>query len=288
MGGAPAIFDDSRSAWNAAPSTWTSSQMAANTVPVSQRIGISWHYPGGGLNITPASSHASCYTQVKNWQYQHQHNNGWADIGYNLLICQHARVIEGRGVDLKGAHSPGVNWEHYGVQFMVSGTNAPTAEMYARAVTLRAALEAHSGHALREWGHKDDPAASTDCPGTVIETWVHSGGPYAASTAIIEEDPLSAFTEADLRRFIREEALNQTWGAKTSAVLLSETHDAARTAASGVVSADALAAAVVAALPAAKPLTVDDVKSALAAALADSVKVTGTLTAEPVTPPAQA
>lgn len=195
------IFDDGRIAWGAAPSTWTATQAATNTVPPAQRLGISWHYPGEPITVTAASPHTACYSLVKAWQHYHQASNGWADIGYNLLVCPHGRVIEGRGVDFKGAHSPGVNWVHYGVQFMVPGDSAPTPIMYARAVRLRGDLEAHSAHRLRQWGHKDDPQASTDCPGPVIEAWVHSGGPYAATpapttTPTTKEGPLVA-TEQD-------------------------------------------------------------------------------------------
>lgn len=192
-----ALFDDSRSDWNAAAST--------NPVKVSpgSRVGISWHYPGGSTTITPSSDHSRCLSQVKAWQRLHMSSpRNWADIGYNLLICQHARVIEGRGVDMQGAHSPGVNYEHYGVQFMTNQDDGATPAMYARGVRLRADLEARSGKKLRQWGHRDDPKASTACPGDTIERWVKSGGPYA-SAAVPEEDIMATIDE--LRAVIRQE-----------------------------------------------------------------------------------
>lgn len=195
------IYDDSRAAWGALKST------NPRTVAPGSRTGVSWHYPGGFLKLTPASSHESCYSQVRAWQRAHQ-AKGWADIGYNLLICQHARVIEGRGADFRGSHSPGVNVVHYGVQFMVSGTDAPTGAMLARAVQLRAALEAHSGHTLRQWGHKDDPAASTDCPGPWIESWVHAGGPYKGSASAPVSNPTTpaegSLTMSDVTTILAE------------------------------------------------------------------------------------
>jgi hypothetical protein len=112
------------------------------------------------------------------WQRMHQ-QQGWNDLGYNAVICQHARAIEGRPIDQKGSHSPGVNWSHYGVQLMVANNTPPTAAMYARAAQLHADLTNRSGRFLRAWGHKDDPAASTACPGPHVETWVKTGGPYA-------------------------------------------------------------------------------------------------------------
>lgn len=160
------IFDDSRASWGAAPNT--------NPRPVapSSRIGISWHYDGGSPLNLGSQPHAACLARVKQDQAFHQHTRGWADIGYNALVCEHGRVIEGRGFDLQGAHSPGVNFEHYGVQFMVGGSESPTSAAYARAQRLAGDLATHSGHALRQWGHRDDPAASTECPGNLIESWV--------------------------------------------------------------------------------------------------------------------
>lgn len=189
------LHDDSRAMWSARANTWSTSEKAANTVPAGERIGVSYHYPGAAtLGITPASPHSACLSRVRTWQDQHQ-AKGWADIGYNSLICQHARAIEGRGVQFKGAHSPGVNWGHYGVQFMVSNGTPPTPAMYARAVRLRADLEARSGRRLRQWGHQDDPAAATLCPGTYVEKWVKSGGPYAATPTPTptptQEDPVT-------------------------------------------------------------------------------------------------
>lgn len=202
------LFDDNRAAWGAAPSTNPS------RVDPSRRVGISWHYPGSAtLGISPGSPHSACLSRVKTWQTQHQ-NKGWADIGYNLLICQHARVIEGRGVDMIGAHSPGVNREHYGIQLMVSNTTAPTPAMYARAVKLRADLEARSGHKLRQWGHRDDPDASTACPGDLIEAWVRAGGPYRTTTptTTTQEAPVTPAEIEAVAQRVAQLLPAKTWG----------------------------------------------------------------------------
>lgn len=191
-----ALIDDTRSAWGARAST------NPQHVAAGSRVGISWHYPGGSSTITPSSDHKRCLSQVLAWQRFHQSSRGWADLGYNALICQHARVIEGRGLDLIGAHSPGVNVTHYGVQFMVSGDTLPTPAMLKRAVQLRADLEKRSGRTLRQWGHRDDPAASTACPGDAIERWVKTGGPYAAlkpTNPAPSKETAMTLTPADVR-----------------------------------------------------------------------------------------
>jgi len=188
------LIDDTRAAWGAASSS------NPRRVDPTARKGISWHYDGGNPLGLALLQHTACLRRVKADQAFHQATRGWADIGYNALVCQHGRVIEGRGLDLIGAHSPGVNVEHYGVQFMVGGAEAPTPAAYRRAAQLAADLAAHSGHQLRQWGHKDDPQASTECPGATIEGWVHQG---LATTTPQEDDMFSDQDRAQLARIER-------------------------------------------------------------------------------------
>lgn len=174
------MIDDTRAGWSARPTTWTATQVAYYTVAPGARVGVSWHYPGGPAGLF-GKPHTSCLARVNAWQRDHQAKD-WADIGYNLLICPHARVIEGRGVDLVGAHSPGVNRVHYGVQLMAGVGETPTPAMFAKAAQLNAWLEARSRKQLRQWGHQDDPQASTACPGAVIQRWVDADGPNRTTT----------------------------------------------------------------------------------------------------------
>ena len=195
-----AILDDTRSDWSARPPTGT-----LRTVPWYQRIGVSWHWIGPGRGIPATSSHSLCLELVNRWQLQHQTRVGdpWKDIGYNALICQHARTIEGRGLTFQGSHSPGVNWEHIGIQFMVGDLGiSPTPQMVARAQFLRADLAVLGKNIRRDWGHRDDPAASTTCPGDWIEAWVKAGGP----TATTQKDWFDMATKDDLRAVLMEPA----------------------------------------------------------------------------------
>lgn len=165
-------FDDGRSTWGAAPNR------NPRRVPFSARIGISWHWAGPAVGLL-SKPHSACLHQTKSWQAFHQGSRrGWSDIGYNLLICPHGRVIEGRGTEYQGAHSPGVNYQHFGVQFMVGGNEKVTPLMFERAVQLRADLEDLAGKRLRQWGHRDDKVAHTECPGDQVEAWVKDGGAY--------------------------------------------------------------------------------------------------------------
>jgi hypothetical protein len=175
-----AIFDNTRADWNARPPT-----RPRTTVPWADRIGVSWHWIGPGRGILATSSHSLCLELVNRWQLQHQTrvNDPWKDIGYNALVCQHAKAIEGRGLQYQGSHSPGVNWEHVGVQLMVGDLGpSPSPAMYDRAARLRADIAGLGKNIRRDWSHRDDPQASTTCAGNTIQAWVDSGGPTKSTT----------------------------------------------------------------------------------------------------------
>jgi hypothetical protein len=91
----------------------------------------------------------------------------------------------------QGSHSPGVNWEHVGVQLMVGDLGpSPSPAMYDRAARLRADIGALGKNIRRDWSHRDDPQASTTCAGNTIQAWVDSGGPTKSTipTPPEEED----------------------------------------------------------------------------------------------------
>jgi hypothetical protein len=188
-----AIFDNTRADWNARPPT-----RPRTTVPWADRIGVSWHWIGPGRGILATSSHSLCLELVNRWQLQHQTrvNDPWKDIGYNVLVCQHAKAIEGRGLQYQGSHSPGVNWEHVGVQLMVGDLGpSPSPAMYDRAARLRADIAALGKNIRRDWSHRDDPQASTTCAGNTIQAWVDSGGPTKTTPTSPEEDELPTVGE---------------------------------------------------------------------------------------------
>lgn len=184
-----AIFDDTRETWNArAPS------YRLPSVNAKSRVGRTWHWAGPPTGLF-GKAHQACLNMVKAWQAFHQ-SKGWGDVGYNALICVHARAIEGRGLDYVGTHSPGHNTSHYGIQFMLGAGETATDAMFSRAVTLASELQQRSGRALADEGHSDNTA--TTCPGPQILSWVRAGGPTNA-----EEEDMT--TDDSVRRIVREE-----------------------------------------------------------------------------------
>ncbi|WP_232831916.1 N-acetylmuramoyl-L-alanine amidase [Nocardiopsis sp. FIRDI 009] len=149
---------------------------SASTVGIPTVIGSSGrprsgrvvHYNGGPLTW---GSHANCRAQVRQMHAYHR-ARGWAGIGYHLLICWHGVVLTGRGIYRVGAHAPGANASHVGVQFMLGGSQRPSAAQLAAFVALAAWLAAR-GVKASVTGHRD--WNSTSCPGDHLYRRVRSG-----------------------------------------------------------------------------------------------------------------
>lgn len=169
------FYDETRAAWLAAPP-----KKPRTSVSITRRTGFFNHYIGPGSPGFAAKPHSACLRQIKTWQAYHQ-SKGWKDIGYNALICQHGKCIEGRGLGYSGSHCPGFNTSGFGVQFMVAGSEKPTDVAYARMRKLYDALVKEKGGALAKKGHRDGVA--TTCPGDIVYAWVKKGMPYPTSTA---------------------------------------------------------------------------------------------------------
>lgn len=137
------------------------------------RVALSWpkvdafvaHYSGPGtVKQTPRII-----------QDYHMDTNGWADIGYNLLVDIRGTVYEGRGWDTLGAHTKDNNSHTFGVCFIGGPDDLTTAAKQGLRWCYDQAV-GHAGRPLLMRGHKDYNA--TDCPGAALYGWVHSGMPW--------------------------------------------------------------------------------------------------------------
>lgn len=175
------ILDDLRPSWGAVT---TRGMYAA---PPATRSEFMLHYHDATPLGLAARPHLSCLDMVRWDQSFHMGpSRGWSDIGYNALVCPHGRAIEGRGLDLVGAHCPGHNATGYGVQLMVGGGERPSDVQMLRVLRLLADCEARSGRRLRRLGHRDGIA--TQCPGTPVYSWLEAGlpAPRGATTPVVE------------------------------------------------------------------------------------------------------
>lgn len=161
-----------------------SPKTALTYVAPARRTEFFVHYEGAH---PLTQEHSGCAAKVREFQIYHQGTNGWSDIGYNLLVCQHGEVFEGRGWDYVGAHCPDHNTSGYGVQVMIGGSQEPTAEALAACRRLYDEACARSGKALDKKGHRDGFA--TACPGEALYRWVKDGMPAGT------DSPASAIPE---------------------------------------------------------------------------------------------
>ncbi|WP_285780373.1 peptidoglycan recognition family protein [Microtetraspora sp. NBRC 13810] len=136
------------------------------------------HYTGGRVDPALATDHGRCDDAVRGVQNGHMDGNGWADIGYSMVVCPHGYVFMGRGpLVLPSANGAGLNSGHYAVLGLVgaSGLTRPSDAMLNGIVDAVEYLR-DKGNAGREIkGHRDGYA--TACPGDALYAWVRRGAP---------------------------------------------------------------------------------------------------------------
>jgi len=149
------------------PSSEAPSQMTADGVKV--------HYEGSPVHCP---SHDHCVNEVKAIRRSHLANKkeNYSDIAYNLLVCCHGYVFEGRGAHKRsGANgSQPLNKAHYAVCALLGseGDVEPTPEMIEGLKEAILYLREHgAGKEVR--GHRDGYA--TACPGEPLYALVKHG-----------------------------------------------------------------------------------------------------------------
>lgn len=162
----------SRADWGARPYRTPSGAIGY----AGPRKGVKVHYLGTPYNFGP---HSGCAAYVRKLQTSHMDGNGWSDIGYSFVVCEHGYVYEGRGLKRRNSANgnTALNDAHYAVCGLVgnSGSTVPTA---AQLNGIRDAIEycrreGPAGNELK--GHRDGYA--TDCPGGPLYKWVQEGCP---------------------------------------------------------------------------------------------------------------
>lgn len=144
--------------------------------------GVKAHYTGGRVNPATLTDHAACREAVRGIQNGHMNGNGWADIGYSMIVCNHA-VMVGRGPGiLPAANGSGLNSDHYAILVLVgtSGVTTITDQMKRHFHEARAYLMTH-GRAGKEIKRHMDGYA-TSCPGPSVSAWVQAGAKLPTSS----------------------------------------------------------------------------------------------------------
>jgi len=244
--------------------------------------GVTAHYEGTrGLQAQLLADHRHCYQVVRAIFDFHtrpvsQGGRGWTDIAYTALACPHGDTFEGRWLGRRTAANgtDAGNDAWYAVCALLGEGEEPTAGLL---VGMRMTVHYLWSKDARDRvnGHRDHKA--TECPGDPLYAWVRAGMP--------EEDDMPTPDEIAKAVWGGNHVLNRVTGEPTSAaVLLSYAHkhsvdlrdildDEGKLAAliRSLPSAAAIADAVVARLPAASPVDVDELAAKTAALLSDSM-----------------
>lgn len=163
---------------------------AARVQPVPPK-GIKVHYEGDEV---PAMAHSRCvphWIDIRNSHLANKKEN-YSDVAYNLAVCQHGYILEGRGAGHQtGANgNQSLNRDHYAIVVLIGGSTEPSS------VAIEALKEAilylrqrGAGNEIK--GHRDGFA--TSCPGGPLYNLVKTGSLEPVTTP--EEDEDVAFTQ---------------------------------------------------------------------------------------------
>ena len=154
-----------RAVWGARSSVGTGNKILPNP------LGVAVHYSATNIGV---QSHALCDDHVRGIQRYHMEHNGWSDIAYSYLVCQHGFVYEGRGVG-KGSAANGTtkaNEDYYAVCGIMGPGDQPTKELV---VGIGDAIDIcqKAGAKSRVLGHGD--LFATSCPGKALNALVKAG-----------------------------------------------------------------------------------------------------------------
>ena len=135
--------------------------------------GVTLHWEGPKMG---AFSHDKCAGKVRTIERFHAVTRGWAGIAYNLLVCPHGYVFEGRGAGVRsaanGTSNIGGNDQWYAVCYLGGqGDGFSDAAKIAVVDAVRYLRETGgAGQAVN--GHRDHHA--TECPGDAIYAWLQT------------------------------------------------------------------------------------------------------------------
>ena len=160
-----------RAEWGARPATGEGNALG-------DPKGVTVHYEGPKMG---SRSHDKCAALVRSIQRFHQVTRGWTDVAYNLMVCEHGYVYEGRGAKRGNAAngSTASNLARFSVCALVgAGDKTPTVMLDG----IRDAID----YLRKEGGagsivdcHSDHTA--TSCPGDALRGWVRAGAPRSGA-----------------------------------------------------------------------------------------------------------
>jgi hypothetical protein len=149
---------------------WPSSAARAQPFPPK---GVKVHYEGEGFPGFPHSRCVGHWTGIRNSHLANKEEN-YSDVAYNLAVCQHGYVLEGRGAGRQtGANgNQELNRNHYAIVVLIGGDTEPSPEAVgALKEAIQYLRDRGAGDEIK--GHRDGYA--TSCPGSPLYHLVTSG-----------------------------------------------------------------------------------------------------------------
>ena len=159
-------------------SEWGAATGRPLTALVASQVTIHW---AGTPSGEPA--HENCGNVVRSFQRFHIETQGWADIAYNLIVCAHGYIFEGRGVGKRSAANGdiGPNSASYAICYLL-GKGEPFTDAAKNAINDAAELLVPGGATWtvhRRW-------TGSECPGETIIGWVNAGHPSVGAQPVVE------------------------------------------------------------------------------------------------------
>jgi len=119
-------------------------------------------------------SHSECDNLMRSIQNYHMDTQGWTDIAYNLAVCEHGYIFEGRGKG-KGSGANGTSDANHNYPAICAlvGENDPQPKVLDNGIADAVAMMHSWGVGSAMKGHRD--FVSTSCPGNSIYNKMKDG-----------------------------------------------------------------------------------------------------------------
>lgn len=133
--------------------------------------GVALHWEGPEMG---SRKHSECDNLCRSIQNYHMDTQGWTDIAYNLMVCEHGYIFEGRGKG-KGSGANGTSDanHNYPAVCALVGENDPQPAELDRGISDAVAKLRSWGVGSAMKGHRD--FVSTSCPGNSIYNKMKDG-----------------------------------------------------------------------------------------------------------------
>ncbi len=228
--------------------------------PIGTTLGVTLHWEGPHMG---PFDHSDCAAKVRGIERFHEYGRGWGDIAYNLLVCPHGYVYEGRGAGVRSAANGDTqtNADWYAVCYLGGEGDGFTAAGKHGMVDAVHYLRKHGNAGPRVNGHRDHK--STSCPGDAIYRWLKVAD---FNTTTPQEDEVRPEDIEAIAKAVWANEIGSGDNRRPSALHLLWASNNARKAVAQALDSQEIAAAVIAGLPAGRideTTVVNGVKRAL-------------------------